>query len=183
MSSRILPIFVVVHIQRRGALKDGKKLLYALSPTDGVKSISAHFKSLALCAICTLLSIRLSDYHLVGMLPRRHCKRFSRRKRCHRPYIRVRLLLPLFFMLSSRLQPRLYFRYTTNVVVSDTGEVSASACPVQVLFCLKEQNKKKLNSHRWFFNAFGPLLKPNGTYVSYRSDGLDTHFLFSLHPA
>ena len=25
----------------------------------------------------------------------------------------------------------------------------------------RRQNKKKLNSHRWFFNAFGPLLKPN----------------------
>ncbi|KAF8203987.1 glycosyltransferase family 2 protein [Pholiota molesta] len=44
------------------------------------------------------------------------------------------------------------FEYTTNVIVTDSGEV---------LFCLKEQNKKKLNSHRWFFNAFGPLLKPN----------------------
>jgi chitin synthase len=31
-----------------------------------------------------------------------------------------------------------------------------------MIFCLKEQNKKKLNSHRWFFNAFGPLIKPNG---------------------
>jgi len=59
------------------------------------------------------------------------------------------------------------FRYTTNIVVTDTGEVSASACPVQILFCLKEQNKKKLNSHRWFFNAFGPLLKPNGTHALY----------------
>lgn len=36
------------------------------------------------------------------------------------------------------------------------------ACPIQIIFCLKEQNKKKLNSHRWFFNAFGPLIKPNG---------------------
>ncbi|EGO31066.1 glycosyltransferase family 2 protein [Serpula lacrymans var. lacrymans S7.9] len=53
------------------------------------------------------------------------------------------------------------FEYTTNVVVTDTGEVSTGACPIQVLFCLKEQNKKKLNSHRWFFNAFGPLIKPN----------------------
>lgn len=35
------------------------------------------------------------------------------------------------------------------------------ACPIQMIFCLKEQNKKKLNSHRWFFNAFGPLIKPN----------------------
>ncbi|KAK9367230.1 chitin synthase-domain-containing protein [Lipomyces kononenkoae] len=33
--------------------------------------------------------------------------------------------------------------------------------PVQVLFCLKEKNAKKLNSHRWFFNAFCPLLQPN----------------------
>ncbi|KAF8559990.1 glycosyltransferase family 2 protein [Imleria badia] len=53
------------------------------------------------------------------------------------------------------------FEYTTNVVVTETGEVSSGACPVQVLFCLKEQNKKKLNSHRWFFNAFGPLINPN----------------------
>jgi len=53
-------------------------------------------------------------------------------------------------------------RYTTSVVVTDTGEVSMGACPVQILFCLKEQNKKKLNSHRWFFNAFGPLINPNG---------------------
>jgi hypothetical protein len=43
---KILVIFVVVHVQRRGALKDGKGLSYALSLTDGAKSISAHFKSL-----------------------------------------------------------------------------------------------------------------------------------------
>lgn len=53
------------------------------------------------------------------------------------------------------------YEYTTSVIVTDTGEVSKGSCPVQLLFCLKEQNKKKLNSHRWFFNAFGPLLKPN----------------------
>jgi len=56
-------------------------------------------------------------------------------------------------------------RYTTNVIVTETGEVSQGTCPVQILFCLKEQNKKKLNSHRWFFNAFGPLLKPNGMSI------------------
>nr|KAJ3420244.1 Chitin synthase, class 2 [Polyrhizophydium stewartii] len=33
--------------------------------------------------------------------------------------------------------------------------------PVQVLFCLKERNAKKINSHRWFFNAFGRILNPN----------------------
>lgn len=53
------------------------------------------------------------------------------------------------------------YEYTTSVIVTDTGEVSKGSCPIQVLFCLKEQNKKKLNSHRWFFNAFAPLLKPN----------------------
>ena len=53
-------------------------------------------------------------------------------------------------------------RYTSNVIVTDNGEISMGACPIQIIFCLKEQNKKKLNSHRWFFNAFGPLIKPNG---------------------
>ncbi|KAJ8609522.1 hypothetical protein MRB53_039080 [Persea americana] len=33
--------------------------------------------------------------------------------------------------------------------------------PIQLLFCLKEQNAKKLNSHRWMFNGFAPLLVPN----------------------
>lgn len=33
--------------------------------------------------------------------------------------------------------------------------------PVQMLFCLKENNQKKINSHRWFFQAFGPVLNPN----------------------
>jgi len=53
------------------------------------------------------------------------------------------------------------FEYTSQVVVTASGEVSAGSCPVQIIFCLKEQNKKKLNSHRWFFNAFGPLVQPN----------------------
>ena len=54
------------------------------------------------------------------------------------------------------------FEYTSTAVVSESGEVAQGSTPVQILFCLKEQNKKKLNSHRWFFNAFGPLIKPNG---------------------
>jgi len=63
------------------------------------------------------------------------------------------------------------FEYTSQVVVTETGEVSTGACPVQVIFCLKEQNKKKLNSHRWFFNAFGPLIQPNGVLFSSTSGG------------
>lgn len=33
--------------------------------------------------------------------------------------------------------------------------------PIQMLFCLKEKNQKKINSHRWFFQAFGSVLNPN----------------------
>lgn len=33
--------------------------------------------------------------------------------------------------------------------------------PTQIIFCLKERNQKKINSHRWMFNAFCPLLQPN----------------------
>jgi chitin synthase len=43
-----------------------------------------------------------------------------------------------------------------NIEGAERGNV-----PVQVLFCLKEKNQKKINSHRWFFNAFGPILQPN----------------------
>jgi len=28
------------------------------------------------------------------------------------------------------------------------------------MFCLKQKNSKKINSHRWLFNAFGRLLNP-----------------------
>lgn len=52
------------------------------------------------------------------------------------------------------------FEYTSSVSVTPEGEVGQSGVPIQIIFCLKEQNKKKLNSHRWFFNAFGPLIKP-----------------------
>ncbi|SAM84110.1 probable Chitin synthase 2 [Ustilago bromivora] len=53
------------------------------------------------------------------------------------------------------------FEYTTRVQVTEKGEVQVTPCPVQVVFCLKEQNKKKLNSHRWYFNAFCRMLQPN----------------------
>ncbi|KAL1920596.1 uncharacterized protein VTP21DRAFT_973 [Calcarisporiella thermophila] len=56
------------------------------------------------------------------------------------------------------------FEYTTQVLIDQKMNVhGADKCPypVQVLFCLKEQNKKKINSHRWFFNAFAPQLNPN----------------------
>jgi len=56
------------------------------------------------------------------------------------------------------------YEYTTQVMVDQDLRIRGSekgVVPVQIIFCLKEQNKKKLNSHRWFFNAFGPIVKPN----------------------
>jgi chitin synthase len=53
------------------------------------------------------------------------------------------------------------FEYTTQVLVDHEGNVSGGIAPVQMCFVLKEQNKKKLNSHRWFFNAICAQLQPN----------------------
>ncbi|KAI8071512.1 glycosyltransferase family 2 protein [Gongronella butleri] len=56
------------------------------------------------------------------------------------------------------------FEYTTQVSVDSKLKVKGAErgiVPVQLMFCLKEQNAKKINSHRWFFNAFGPVLQPN----------------------
>ena len=38
------------------------------------------------------------------------------------------------------------------------GEVDNASCLPR---WVKEKNQKKINSHRWFFNAFGPILQPN----------------------
>ncbi|KAF9972358.1 Chitin synthase, class 2 [Actinomortierella ambigua] len=56
------------------------------------------------------------------------------------------------------------YEYTTQVMIDEelkTRGADRGVVPVQILFCLKEQNKKKLNSHRWFFNAFAHQLNPN----------------------
>ncbi|KAG8891548.1 Chitin synthase, class 3, partial [Tulasnella sp. 417] len=54
------------------------------------------------------------------------------------------------YTTSFGLDPDLKFKYPEKGVV-----------PTQIIFCLKEKNAKKINSHRWFFNAFGRLLQPN----------------------
>ncbi|KAJ3078025.1 Chitin synthase, class 1, partial [Quaeritorhiza haematococci] len=56
------------------------------------------------------------------------------------------------------------FEYTTQICVDPDMKVKgadAGFVPVQFLFCLKEKNAKKINSHRWFFNAFAKALNPN----------------------
>ncbi|KAF9398393.1 Chitin synthase, class 1 [Mortierella sp. AD011] len=55
------------------------------------------------------------------------------------------------------------YEYTAQISIDPDLKVKSAdhrIPPVQILFCLKEKNKKKLNSHRWFFNAFGPILNP-----------------------
>lgn len=56
------------------------------------------------------------------------------------------------------------FEYTSQLMVDSSFDIRGSdrsIPPVQILFCLKEKNAKKLNSHRWFFNAFAAQLNPN----------------------
>ncbi|CAI6244364.1 unnamed protein product [Periconia digitata] len=56
------------------------------------------------------------------------------------------------------------YEYTTQMTVDikkNVVNVRKGNTPVQMLFCLKEKNQKKINSHRWFFQAFGDDLDPN----------------------
>lgn len=46
------------------------------------------------------------------------------------------------------LDPELRFRYPDKGIV-----------PTQIIFCLKEQNAKKIDGLRWFFNAFSKVLQ------------------------
>lgn len=64
------------------------------------------------------------------------------------------------------------FEYTSQISVTPDHQLvrpsnneSASGSsenlpPVQLIFCLKQKNSKKINSHRWLFNAFGRILNP-----------------------
>jgi chitin synthase len=56
------------------------------------------------------------------------------------------------------------YEYTTQVSLDSDLKFKGAEkgiVPCQMIFCLKEKNAKKLNSHRWFFNAFGKALNPN----------------------
>ena len=56
------------------------------------------------------------------------------------------------------------YEYTTQVSLDADLKFKGAEkgiVPCQIIFCLKEKNQKKLNSHRWFFNAFGKALSPN----------------------
>lgn len=56
------------------------------------------------------------------------------------------------------------FEYTTQVSIDENLKfvgAESGIPPVQVVFCMKERNAKKINSHRWLFNAICPILQPN----------------------
>lgn len=56
------------------------------------------------------------------------------------------------------------YEYTSTVgierVLADRVYLGVGDTPVQMVFCLKEKNARKINSHRWCFQAFAPLLRP-----------------------
>ena len=59
------------------------------------------------------------------------------------------------------------FEYTTQLSIDATPQLVQphpgdpnNLVPVQIIFCLKQENTKKINSHRWLFNAIGRQLNP-----------------------
>ncbi|EGP92678.1 unnamed protein product [Zymoseptoria tritici ST99CH_1A5] len=59
------------------------------------------------------------------------------------------------------------FEYTTQLSVTSNQQLirplddgPSTLPPVQMMFCLKQKNSKKINSHRWLFTAFGRILNP-----------------------
>lgn len=67
------------------------------------------------------------------------------------------------FVNQKAVQAHVY-EYTTQVSLDSDLKFKGAEkgiVPCQMIFCLKEKNLKKLNSHRWFFNAFGKALNPN----------------------
>ncbi len=75
------------------------------------------------------------------------------------------------------------FEYTTQLsvdpvpaLVKPHGDEASNLVPVQMIFCFKQKNSKKINSHRWLFNGLGRHLKPEvcilldaGTRPGFRS--------------
>lgn len=60
------------------------------------------------------------------------------------------------------------FEYSSQVCISPDLELMTplegsknTIPPIQYILCLKQENSKKINSHRWLFNAFSRQLNPN----------------------
>ncbi|KAL9616930.1 MAG: hypothetical protein Q9160_008243 [Pyrenula sp. 1 TL-2023] len=78
------------------------------------------------------------------------------------------------------------YEYTTQVSLDPELKFKGAEkgiVPCQMIFCLKEKNQKKLNSHRWFFNAFGRALTPNVCVLLDVGTKPDTRALYHLWKA
>ncbi|ORZ26960.1 chitin synthase-domain-containing protein [Lobosporangium transversale] len=84
------------------------------------------------------------------------------------------------------------FEYSTQVSVNSKLRLKGRTLkntnkhrfpPIQIVFCLKERHTKKLNSHRWFFNALCPLLKPRITLLTTAGTKIGNGSLFHLWDA
>jgi chitin synthase len=78
------------------------------------------------------------------------------------------------------------FEYTTQISIDENLKFKGdekNLAPVQVLFCLKEKNQKKINSHRWLFNAFCPVLDPNVVILLDVGTKPDNHAIYNLWKA
>lgn len=56
------------------------------------------------------------------------------------------------------------YEYTTQLSVDPNMKFKGKekgVMPTQIIFAMKEKNAKKINSHRWCFNAVGRVLQPN----------------------
>ncbi|ODQ78163.1 glycosyltransferase family 2 protein [Babjeviella inositovora NRRL Y-12698] len=68
----------------------------------------------------------------------------------------------------------------TKVIFADTAKDIETNIPVQFVFCLKEKNAKKINSHRWFFQSFAKLLDPKITVLLDAGTKPDKKSLYNL---
>lgn len=78
------------------------------------------------------------------------------------------------------------FEYTTQISIDEQLKFKGdekNLTPVQVLFCLKEKNQKKINSHRWLFNAFCPVLDPNVIILLDVGTKPDNHAIYHMWKA
>jgi len=137
-----LHIYVPEKTPRRGVQTRGKKYLLSLISNA---AITHYLPQVVVCIVSDgrkKIHPRVLDcLTLLGVYqPGGHMKNMVNNKE---------VTAHLFeYTTSFALDPNLHFKYPDKGIV-----------PTQILFCLKEKNQKKINSHRWFFNAFAPLLQ------------------------
>jgi cellulose synthase/poly-beta-1,6-N-acetylglucosamine synthase-like glycosyltransferase len=140
----ILRICVVVRTLIRGALRHGRRY-FSISNVNADCLLTAPLRKVVVCIVADgrrKVHPRVLDcLTLLGVYqPGGHMRNAIN----HKP-----VTAHLFeYTTSFALDPNLHFKYPDKGIV-----------PTQIIFCMKEKNQKKINSHRWFFNAFGPLLQ------------------------